>query len=488
MYRYLSITTILLFCSSLCFSQQGFKLYTSKGQWIADSTQHISKIQLKRFRRIEDTLVQQVIKNMRYPRIEYEAGVQGVVYTLFTINNSDSLGNIRVLRGVSGGPDLDREVIRILKRIRIPKGVNKKPIKDSVCNLAIRFETDDRYEQITAVGREIIIPSPKNEPLDYRIKKWMDSITAVLNGRWAELDDFKNAIGKWGWGYIHNNRNSQVGNPNTDTFYVSREIYGPNECPHPSDTKVECIVGFQYNPGKRMISDNHEVIYLLDSGPLYYSVNSYGGGWGVGGGTDGAYLYTGKKTYYSGNENAFVKSPDDTSKYYVFINNLNKSHNIRLSSFVIGGTKRVFKKDTIHRDGGILITCKSIVIRNSKWTTDIYTDSINYLLFSPDSVLAFHKGDTVLLRTETNFLVTQPNSKLLKYLTVYQLYPFNERQIEAMVDFHTYSGENNVKEVREIRVNSSLFSRIFHKNRYRDPKELDPVFQYLKKNKLFYTN
>src|ERR1700722_14431824 len=293
--RYLFITLFLLFCCSRCYSQQGKRFYKAKGQFIADTNLRISKGQLKRFNAIQDTLVKQILNTIEYPGIEQEASITGSIIVSFTITNGNTLKDVKAVKAFPSGPGFVREASRVLNIARIPS-VNTKILKDSTYYMAFMFRYGDDIKYFTE--GYIIVPSLLSDyitPLSPVIKKWIDSIKIVLNGRWQQLKDFDDAKGNWQWMYEHYNRTSQSGNPNTDTFYVSREIYKHNECPHPDDGNVVCSTGFTYYPGKKMITDVHGVIYLLNSGPLYFSANSYGGGWGVDWGTTGALLFTDKK-------------------------------------------------------------------------------------------------------------------------------------------------------------------------------------------------
>jgi len=53
------------------------------------------------------------MKNIRYPEIAAENGVQGTVYMQFTVSQSGIVKDVKVIKGVH--PDLDNEAIRVIK-------------------------------------------------------------------------------------------------------------------------------------------------------------------------------------------------------------------------------------------------------------------------------------------------------------------------------------------------------------------------------------
>lgn len=56
-------------------------------------------------------------KNLRYPQLSKEAGISGTVYVEFTVTSVGKLRDLNIKRGVSGGPDLDREAILLVNRM-----------------------------------------------------------------------------------------------------------------------------------------------------------------------------------------------------------------------------------------------------------------------------------------------------------------------------------------------------------------------------------
>lgn len=68
-------------------------------------------------------------KSMKYPEMEYEAGIQGTVHVQFTVAKDGSIVDAKVLRTVSEG--LDREALRVVKGMPKwnPGTIDGKPVK-----------------------------------------------------------------------------------------------------------------------------------------------------------------------------------------------------------------------------------------------------------------------------------------------------------------------------------------------------------------------
>lgn len=63
----------------------------------------------------EAKLMEYVAKNVKYPQIARETGVQGRVYVNFVVEPDGSVSNVSVLRGIGGG--CDEEAIRVVKNM-----------------------------------------------------------------------------------------------------------------------------------------------------------------------------------------------------------------------------------------------------------------------------------------------------------------------------------------------------------------------------------
>lgn len=56
-------------------------------------------------------------KNIQYPTVEKENGIQGKVYLTFVIDKDGSITNVEVYKGLKGGPGCDKEAVRVAKMI-----------------------------------------------------------------------------------------------------------------------------------------------------------------------------------------------------------------------------------------------------------------------------------------------------------------------------------------------------------------------------------
>ncbi|HEU4718040.1 MAG TPA: energy transducer TonB, partial [Bacteroidia bacterium] len=56
-------------------------------------------------------------KNIRYPEMEKENGVQGTVFVSFTVMKDGTVGDVKVVKGVPGGPGLGKEAVRVISQM-----------------------------------------------------------------------------------------------------------------------------------------------------------------------------------------------------------------------------------------------------------------------------------------------------------------------------------------------------------------------------------
>lgn len=73
-------------------------------------------------------------KNVRYPQVEKESGISGTVYVEFTVNKQGEISDVTIKRGVSGGPNLDKEALRVVKSMP-----NWNPGKQNGRPVIVRF-------------------------------------------------------------------------------------------------------------------------------------------------------------------------------------------------------------------------------------------------------------------------------------------------------------------------------------------------------------
>lgn len=63
----------------------------------------------------EVEMMKYIQKNVQYPQVEKEAGISGTCYVTFVVEKDGSITDVKVLRGVSGGPGCDKEAQRVVK-------------------------------------------------------------------------------------------------------------------------------------------------------------------------------------------------------------------------------------------------------------------------------------------------------------------------------------------------------------------------------------
>ena len=63
----------------------------------------------------EKALLEYVAKNIKYPQIARETGIQGRVFVGFVVEPDGSVSNVKILRGIGGG--CDEEAMRVIKSL-----------------------------------------------------------------------------------------------------------------------------------------------------------------------------------------------------------------------------------------------------------------------------------------------------------------------------------------------------------------------------------
>lgn len=77
-------------------------------------------------------------KNIKYPTMARESGIQGMVYVTFVVERDGSVTDVKVMRGIGGG--CDEEAVRVVTRMPkwIPGKQRNKPVRVQF-NLPVRF-------------------------------------------------------------------------------------------------------------------------------------------------------------------------------------------------------------------------------------------------------------------------------------------------------------------------------------------------------------
>ena len=92
---------------------------------------HIVVEQMPEFEGGNEALMSFISKNMVYPSMAKENEIQGTIFLSYIIRANGDLSDIKVLRSVYGGSELDREAIRVLKLTNgkwSPGKQNGKPV------------------------------------------------------------------------------------------------------------------------------------------------------------------------------------------------------------------------------------------------------------------------------------------------------------------------------------------------------------------------
>ncbi len=80
-------------------------------------------------------------KNLKYPEIARDAGIEGKCYLKFVVSNKGEISNVQVMRGIPGCKECDNEAIRVVKSMPnwIPGKNNGKPV-NSYFHLPVSFK------------------------------------------------------------------------------------------------------------------------------------------------------------------------------------------------------------------------------------------------------------------------------------------------------------------------------------------------------------
>lgn len=86
----------------------------------------------------EAARIEYLTRNLRYPRLAMEAGIEGSVFLTFVVMPDGSIGDVRLLRGIGGG--CDEEAIRVVSGMPrwIPGRQRGVPVKVQY-NMPVRF-------------------------------------------------------------------------------------------------------------------------------------------------------------------------------------------------------------------------------------------------------------------------------------------------------------------------------------------------------------
>ncbi|MGL4598892.1 MAG: TonB family protein [Bacteroidia bacterium] len=88
----------------------------------------------------KEAMMNYIGKQIRYPALEKEMGIQGTVYVSFVVLKDGKIDSVEVLKGVAGGAGLDKEAIRVVTFMPpwTPGRHNGKPVNTKM-TLPIKF-------------------------------------------------------------------------------------------------------------------------------------------------------------------------------------------------------------------------------------------------------------------------------------------------------------------------------------------------------------
>ena len=88
----------------------------------------------------EAEMMKYIQKNVSYPQMEKEGQIQGTCYVTFVVEKDGNITDVKVLRGVSGGPGCDKEAMRVVKSMP-----NWKPGKQNGREVRVQFNLPIKF-------------------------------------------------------------------------------------------------------------------------------------------------------------------------------------------------------------------------------------------------------------------------------------------------------------------------------------------------------
>jgi len=76
----------------------------------------------------EEGMFQDIYNGIKYPDLERELQVQGLVIVSFVVEKDGSVSKVEAVREVEGGPGLSREAVRAVKSL---KGTSKNSFREA---------------------------------------------------------------------------------------------------------------------------------------------------------------------------------------------------------------------------------------------------------------------------------------------------------------------------------------------------------------------
>jgi protein TonB len=83
-------------------------------QVIGDQTSNEILTVVQQMPKFDGDLNKYLVSHIQYPEVERDAGISGKVFVTFVVEKDGSITSVKILRGVPGGPGLDKEAIRVI--------------------------------------------------------------------------------------------------------------------------------------------------------------------------------------------------------------------------------------------------------------------------------------------------------------------------------------------------------------------------------------
>ena len=178
------LSTILLFIliSNISYAQEEVILHTERDtttQSVNDSDEvFVFVTDGPEFIGGDEARIKYLQKNIKYPTLAKESGIQGTVYVTFVVEKDGSISNVKVLRGIGGGCDI--ESVRIIKNMPNWKpGMQKGKAVRVQYNMPIRYVLagNDDPKPLTKKEKKAL---KKKQKADAKAKKKAEKAASTI--------------------------------------------------------------------------------------------------------------------------------------------------------------------------------------------------------------------------------------------------------------------------------------------------------------------
>jgi len=139
--------TLGLFLITIAYGQaSGTLLYNSKGQLRADTSLVINNDQLRKWRAIEDFIIEKIIQKVTYSEMALVSNLSGVSIVSFTVDSIGKLKDFRIIKKVGGG--LEERIMFCLEEFSYLNHLSNINNNDNRYFLALNFQFIDAEKYI----------------------------------------------------------------------------------------------------------------------------------------------------------------------------------------------------------------------------------------------------------------------------------------------------------------------------------------------------